>query len=81
MQEVKYEITEQDLHIRDQILSLIMGKHLVQGITYFCLVESGKPMSPYDITRFLKLSDQSYTYSINEAVGELVKQGLVKPIT
>jgi len=81
LQEVKYEITEQDQQIRDQILSLIMGRHLVQGIAYFCLVESGKPMSPYDITRFLKLSNQSYTCSISKAVGELVKQGLVKSIT
>ena len=78
MQEVKYEIIEPDRQIRDQILSLIMGKYLVQGIAYFCLVEAGKPMSPYDITQFLRLSDQSYTQSINMAVGELVKQGLVK---
>jgi predicted transcriptional regulator len=75
---VKYEIVEKDERERDRLLSLIMGKHLVQGIAYFCLVESHKPMSPAEMTEFLGLSDTSHTERFNEAVADLVTKGLIR---
>lgn len=80
LNEIKYDIIEKNKKIRDQTLSLMMGKHLVQGIAYFCLIESGQPMSPRDMTQFLKLSDKSYINSFNQAVLDLVEKGLVQAI-
>ncbi len=76
----RYEIIEQDKQIRDHTMAMMMGRHLVQGIAYFCLVEADKPMSPADMTKFLRLSDQSYTESFNQAVLDLVAKGLIKEI-
>ena len=81
MTEKRYEIVEQDKQVRDQTMSMMMGKHLVQGIAYFCLVEAGKPMSPTDMTNFLQLKDQSYTESFKQAILDLVAKGLVREIT
>ena len=77
----KYEIVEQNAEAREELLSLIMGKHLVQGIAYFCLVESHKPMSPDEMTEFLGLSDVSHTERFNEAVADLVAKGFIRKTT
>lgn len=80
MIEAKYQIVEKDAETRDDILSHIMPKHLIQGIAYFCLVESGNPMSPADMTDFLGVSNLWYTERFEEAVNKLVEQGLIKEV-
>ena len=80
MAETKYEITERDHEVRDEILSHMMPRHLIQGIAYFCLVESGNPMSPADMTEFLGVSDAWYTERFEDAVNRLVEKGLIKKV-
>lgn len=81
MLETKYEIVEEDTEIRDDILSDIMPRHLVEGIAYFCLVESGEAMSPTDMTDFLGVSDSWYTERFSEAVKRLIEKGLIREVT
>jgi hypothetical protein len=76
--ETKYEIVEKDGEAQDEILSHMMPRHLIQGIAYFCLVESGNAMSPNDMTEFLGVSDSWYTERFEEAVNRLVEKGLIR---
>lgn len=76
----KFELVEEDAEARDELLSFIMVRHLMQGVAYFCMVESGRPMSPADMTAFLGVSDSWYTQKFEEAVQELVKKGLVREV-
>lgn len=78
MTETKYEILETDEEAQDEILSQIMPSHLIQGIAYFCLVESGNAMSPADMTEFLGVSDSWYTERFEDAVERLLDKGLIK---
>jgi hypothetical protein len=79
--ETKYEIIEEDTEIRDEILSNIMPRHIVEGIAYFCLVESGEAMSPTEMTKFLGVSNSWYTERFSEAVKRLVDKGLIREVT
>ncbi len=81
MLEAKYEIVEQDGERRDEILSYMMFKHLMQGVAYFCLVEGRKPMSPSEMTEFCRLKDPAYTEKFNQAVAELVEKGFLREVT
>jgi hypothetical protein len=76
--ETKYDIVETDAEAQDEILSQIMPSHLIQGIAYFCLVESGNAMSPADMTEFLGVSDSWYTERFEDAVERLIEKGLIK---
>ncbi|MEE8470301.1 MAG: hypothetical protein V3S51_03125 [Dehalococcoidia bacterium] len=80
MAETRYEIVEEDKEARDELLSEIMPRHLLEGIAYFCMVESGEPMSPADMTDFLGVSDSWYTERFSEAVRKLIGKGLIREV-
>ena len=81
MVKFRYEIVECDTNAREEILSQVIGQHLMQGIAYFCLLESGKPMYPKDMTEFLGLTDSGFTERFCEAVVDLAERGLVRGVT
>ncbi len=74
----KYELVEQDHEKRDEILSYMMFQHLMQGVAYFCLVESHHPMSTEDMMDYCRMKDPAFTEKFDEAVCELVEKGLVR---
>jgi len=80
LSEQRYEIIDQHTQTHDDVLSYMMGKHLVQGIAYFCLLENRRPMSTSEMSRFLRLSDSLYIDRFNEAVTTLVQSGFIREV-
>lgn len=78
MIEARYEIVEQDQEARDEILSYVMVRHLLQGVAYFCLVDSRRAMSPTEIREYLGLREPAYADKFNEALEALLGKGLVR---
>ncbi len=76
----KYEVIEKNEDLRDDILSLVMTEHLMQGIAYFCMMESGESVRPDEMTTFLGLSDVAFTERFYEAVVDLEAKGLVRKV-
>ncbi len=74
----KYEITEMNENIWDDIMSRVMSEHLMQGIAYFCLMESQRSAGPEDMTTFMGLSDITFTERFCEAVVDLEEKGLIR---
>lgn len=74
----RYEIIETNENLRDEIMSRIMSEHLMQGIAYFCLIESQRSSSPEEMTTFMGLSDVSFTERFCEAVVDLEEKGLIR---
>ncbi len=77
MIKVRYEIADNGAP-REDVLTNVISQNLMQGIAYFCLLESGIPMYPGDMTEFLGLTDKAFTERFCEAMVDLAERGLVR---
>ena len=74
----KYEVTEKNEIIRDEIICSLIEQP-TQGVAYMCLRSRG-PMSAEDIVKSLDISDRWLTERYNQAVRRLAEKGLIKEI-